>query len=546
VQREQERLRSLVEAGIALASELDLDALLQRLVETVAELTGARYAALGVLDPTRSQLERFVFTGLSEELRQEIGDLPQGRGVLGALITDAKPLRLHDLSQDPRSVGFPPGHPPMRTFLGVPLRIRGVVYGNLYVTEKADGEDFTDDDEELTILLAAQAAVAIENARLYEASTRWTRQLESLNDIVRGMASEVDLPRLLELVASRLRELVDARLVTIALPAAGGDLRIEAADGEGAEVLRGTLLERKGSKHGRVLDRGSSERVDSVLDDPEVDQTLRRELGARSGLFVPLRVGERRIGVVSAHDKRSPDGRFTDADVRLAEIFAARAAVAVDLSRRVAADALSRAIEAQEIERRRLALELHDETGQELTSVLLGLRAVEEAKSDEERAEALADVRGLVVQTLQDVRRLAVELRPKALDDFGLVPALERLAESFQERTGIRVAVESSGLETRLPEAIETTLYRVVQEALTNVIKHARAKNVSIVLARRGGLATAIVEDDGRGFDPDAAREAEGIGLAGMRERMALVGGRLELESAPGAGTTLVAEAPLS
>ena len=229
--------------------------------------------------------------------------------------------------------------------------------------------------------------------------------------------------------------------------------------------------------------------------------------------------------------------------MRLSEIFAARAAVAVDLSRRVAQDALERAIAAQETERRRLALELHDETGQELTSILLGLRAVEEAQTDDERTAAIGEVRALAEQTLQTVRRLAVELRPKALDDFGLVPALERLAESFGERTGMKVEVEAAGLEARLPESVETTLYRVVQEALTNVVKHAQAGHVSIVLARRGSAATAVVEDDGRGFDP--ASENGGIGLAGMRERLALIGGRLEVESGPGVGTTIVAEAPL-
>ena len=541
---EQERLRAVVEAGIALTSELSLDTLLQRLVETARGLTGARYAALGVLDASRSALERFVYTGIDEETRARIGDLPRGRGILGALIEDAKPLRLHSIADDPRSVGFPEHHPPMQTFLGVPVTIRGVAYGNLYLTEKEGGEDFTEADEDVALLLAAQAATAIENARLYESATRWSRQLESLNEIIAAMASEVELPRLLSLVAARLREVVDARLVTIALPVVDGDLRVEAADGEGAAVLLGARLGRDSSKHARVLERGRTERVDSFLDDPEVDQALTRQAGLRSGLYVPLTIGERRIGVVAAHDKLTVDGRFTDSDVRLSEIFAARAAVAVDLSRRVAQDALEHAIAAQETERRRLALELHDETGQELTSILLGLRAVEEAATAEERAAALAEVRALAVQTLQNVRRLAVELRPKALDDFGLVPALERLAESFGERTGMRVDVEAAQLEGRLPESVETTLYRVVQEALTNVVKHAQARHVSIVLARKGAFATAVVEDDGRGFDPAAGNG--GIGLVGMRERLALIGGRLEVESGPGSGTTIVAEAPLT
>jgi signal transduction histidine kinase len=262
----------------------------------------------------------------------------------------------------------------------------------------------------------------------------------------------------------------------------------------------------------------------------------------RTGLYVPLVAGSRKIGVLVAHDKEGSDPRFTDADLRLAETFAPRAAVAVDLSARVAGDALRRVVEAQELERRRLARELHDQTGQELTSVLLGLKAAEEANTDEERGAALAAVREQVVETLHAVRRLAVELRPKALDDFGLVAALERLRETFAEQTGMRVDLEAQFGE-RLPSDVETALYRIVQEALTNVVKHAEAGAVSIVIARRGSGVTAVIEDDGRGFTPDGT--SEGLGLVGMGERLALLGGKLKIESRPGAGATIVAEVPL-
>jgi signal transduction histidine kinase len=267
------------------------------------------------------------------------------------------------------------------------------------------------------------------------------------------------------------------------------------------------------------------------------------QLDARAGLFVPLVAGGRAIGVIAAHDKEGDDPRFDEGDLRVAENFATRAAVAVDLSARVAGDALRRVVEAQELERRRLARELHDQTGQELTSVLLGLKSVEEARGDEERAAALAAVREQVVQTLHDVRRLAVELRPKALDDFGLVPALERLRDTFAEQTGMQVELVSQ-LRGRLPPDVETALYRIVQEALTNVVKHARAGAVSIVLARAGGSVTALIEDDGRGFEADE-RERGGLGLLGMGERLALLDGMLKVESRPGAGTTIVAEVPL-
>ena len=537
-----DRLRVLVDAGIALSSELSLDALLQRLVETAAELTGARYAALGVIDKAGQGLERFLTTGIDADTHAAIGDLPRGRGLLGVLIRDTQTLRLHDIADDPRSVGFPRHHPPMKTFLGVPILLRGVAYGNLYLTEKRDGGDFNEEDEELTQLLAAQAAVAIENARLYESSTRWLRQLESLNEIGTALASEIELEPLLGLVARRLRELVDARLVLIALPQ-GDAMTVAAAEGEETYGVVGTRLEFGGSKAGRVLQRGRSERVDSVLEDPEVDQQAARQLGVRSALYVPLIARGRAIGVVIAHDKSGSNPGFTDDDLRLTESLADRAAVAVDLSERVGRDALARVVQAQELERKRLARELHDETGQALTSILLGLKPLEQSASTDEDRAAVASLRELVVSTLQDVRRLAVELRPTALDDFGLATAVERLAGTFREHTGMRVDFEAQLGENRLPTEVETTLYRIVQEALANIVKHADASHVSILLTRSDRTVAAVVEDDGRGFDGDATRD-DVLGIVGMRERVGLVGGRLRVESTVGSGTTVAAEVP--
>jgi two-component system, NarL family, sensor histidine kinase DevS len=536
------RLRALFAAGLAVTSELSLDALLQRLAATAAELTGARYAALGVIDASGTELEAFITHGIDDELRAEIGNLPHGRGILGVLIRDAKPLRLHDLAEDPRSVGFPPGHPPMHSFLGAPILLRGVAYGNLYLTEKEDGEQFTEEDEGLLTLLAGQAAVAIENARLYEASTRWSRQLQSLNEIGNALATETDLEKLLDLVVRRLRELLGARVVALALPSGPDALRFAAV--AGAEGLLGTTISRSGSKSGSVLERRRSERIDSVLDDPEVHQEISRQLSARTGMWIPLIARDEAIGVLEIHDKEGLDPRFDHADFRLAETFATRAAVAVELSQRVARDAVRRVVQAQELERQRLARELHDETGQALTSILLGLKPLEEALADHPALAALAELREQVVSALQDVRRLAVELRPAVLDDFGLVPALERLTDSFAEQSGIRVDFHSALGETRLPSEVETTLYRVVQESLTNIVKHANAHNISVSIAPRGSTVAAVIEDDGVGFDQRAV-PGEGVGLLGMRERLSFVDGRLEIESRPGAGTTIVAEVPL-
>ncbi|MER3488068.1 MAG: hypothetical protein C4307_04780, partial [Chloroflexota bacterium] len=272
-----DRVRALVQAGIAITSELSLDAVLRTLAETARELTGARYAALGVIDPSGQRLERFIAVGLDEETQRTIGESPRGRGILGALIREARPLRLRDLTADPRAVGFPPHHPVMRTFLGVPILLRGTAFGNLYLAEK-EGE-FTQEDEDLVTLLAAQAAVAIENARLYESATRWLRQLESLNEVGNALVSELDLARLLRLIASRLRELVAARFVLIALPAEPGTLRIAAVAGPEVEHLLDRRFRAARSKSGRVLERRRSERVDSLVNDPDVDQEVVRELG---------------------------------------------------------------------------------------------------------------------------------------------------------------------------------------------------------------------------------------------------------------------------
>jgi signal transduction histidine kinase len=388
--------------------------------------------------------------------------------------------------------------------------------------------------------------VAIENARLYESATRWSRQVESLHEIIQTIVEETDLERLLDLVCRRLRDILGARLTLISLATASGELRIAAADGEGdgASGFVDRHLQAD-SKSKRVLERRQSVRVDSILEDPEVDQDEARRMGIRTGLYVPLVARGRAIGVVAVHDKLGSEARFSDGDLRLTEIFAARAAVAVDLSERVARDTVRRVIEAQELERRRLARELHDETGQALTSILLGLRGIRAARTTDEAERAEAELRELVVQALQDVRSLAVELRPTALDDFGLVPALERLAETFAERSGISAVVEPNLGSGRLPPAAETALYRLVQEALTNVVKHSSATHVSIILTLRDGGVNALVEDDGSGFDPDSVGDGS-LGLVGMRERVALLGGTLRIESFPGRGTTLSAYVPLS
>jgi len=538
------QLRRVLEATRAIHRSRSLDALLREVVERATALVGARYGALGVIDPTGTFLEQFITVGVDEATRGRIGDPPRGQGILGVLIREAAPLRLNDMGEDPRSVGFPPGHPPMKGFLGVPIHLRGHAFGNLYLTEKEQG-DFTDEDQAVVEVLASQAAVAIENARLYETSRRWARQLDTLNEVGSSLVAELDLDRLLALVAGRLRDLLDARVVIIDLLQADGSLRVAGASGEGAEKLLG-MISPDESKSRHVLRRRRSERVDSALEDPEIHPEGEAQLlDVQAGLWVPLVVRGEPIGVIAAADRRGRDPRFSDDDLRLAEAFGSRAAGAVELTRRVSRETVRSMMQAQEAERARLSRDLHDQTGQALAALLMGLGAARRKPTLEEAQAALGALDGIVRDALADVRTIAVQLRPAALDELGLAAALERLASTTADGEATRVVVTTTLTdERRLPADIETAVYRIVQEAVSNAHRHGAASRVDVTVVTRPGAVVATVEDDGKGFEP--GRVAAGrLGLAGMRERASLWGGRLRVESSPGRGTTVTAELPL-
>jgi signal transduction histidine kinase len=517
---------------------------LQKTVEVAATLVNARYAALGVLDRTGSHLEHLITTGIDETTRARIGELPSDHGVLRLLLREARPVRVADVTKEQQFFGFPPAHPKMRSFLGVPIFVRGVVYGDLYLAEKEGGE-FTEDDEEIVTLLAAQTGLTIEKVQIHDGATHWIRQLEVLDTLTRSVLEERDLGRLLELVARRLRELVGARGVLISLPASSGGLRVVVAEGEGLADLVGYDVPSE-SRHARTFTRGKSERIDSLLTDPEVDQVLAGRVGAVAALFVPLIFHERPLGIIYAFNKDGPDARFTDDDVRLGEAFGARAALAIHLSERVARETVDAILEAQEAERSRIARELHDETGSALTAVLLGLTAIDGAATLPEARQASAALRTDARSAFETVGRLAFALRPPVLDEFGLAAALKDLSGSLEERGGPKVELEIElPAGTRLPSKLETTIFRITQEALTNVVKHAEATTVRVAFAYRERSVVLTVEDDGRGFS-DESGTAHGFGLVGMRERVASVNGALDIESTRGAGTRLAVELPLS
>ncbi len=527
--------------------ELDTEAVLDRILDEARLITGARYAALGALDEGRAELERFLTRGIDAATHRAIGDLPRGRGVLGVLIEDPRPLRLADVGVHPHSYGFPAGHPPMHSFLGVPILIRGKAWGNLYLTEKLDGLEFSDEDEEAAVVLAQWAATAIENARLYERSERRRHEaeqavcaLEAARDIADAIGGVPDLDRVLELIVKRGRALVDARAVLIMLRY-GDELEVAASAGH-ARTAQGSRMPVAGSTSGEVLERGRAQRISDVASDLRI---AAEELGvsrARTALLVPMLHHGERIGVLAAFD-RGEDGReFSEADEQLLRTFAASAANAVALNRSVTADRLRSAIVAADDERGRWARELHDETLQGLGGLRVLLASAVRRGDPEASAQAMQQAIEDIEQEIDNLRSIITDLRPSLLDDLGLVPAIESLVER-KRQGGLRITTELAlpdGEGTLAPE-LETTIYRLAQEALNNVVKHARASSVRVLIEADGSDVVVEVEDDGRGFD--IASRTGGFGLAGIRERVYLAGGTLELRSGE-SGTLVRARLP--
>jgi len=538
----------LLEAGRSVVAELDLETVLDRLLETARDLTGARYAAIGVLDEQRRSLERFLTSGIDPAAHAAIGDLPRGRGVLGVLIEDPRPLVLPDVSAHPRSYGFPAGHPPMGTFLGVPLLIRGEAWGNVYLTEKDSGP-FDDADVHAVTVLADWAAIAIEHANLYartaERSAELERAVEGLEAttaIARAIGSETDLSRVLELIVKRGRALVRARTVILLLAEGDGLVAAAGAGQLGPETL-GASVPLGASVAGEVLDAGAPERIDDVSTRFGVHDEALGIVGAETALLVPLTYRGRPLGVLCVFDRVDEALTFGDRDEQLMLAFAASAATAVATAKSVEADRLRHSLRSAEQERSRWARELHDETLQGLAAlgVLLnsGLRAGGQAL---ERAARQATEQ--VSAEIAGLRSLITELRPAALDELGLVAAVEGLARRAREVESLDVELELELTdEDRLDPELRTAVYRLVQEALTNVGKHARAEAVEVRVVQDAGAVHIRVADDGSGFD--AASPTAGFGIAGMRERAALMGGELSVRSSAGCGTVVEARFPL-
>jgi len=529
-----EQLKRLLDVGRSLVSELDLETVLRSALDAARDLTGARYAALGILDQEKRALERFVYVGIDQETRNAIGSLPRGRGVLGELIRNPEPLRLHEVGAHPRSFGFPANHPPMKTFLGTPVVIRGEAWGNLYLTEKADGEEFTEADESVVIVLAAWASVAIENARLYEGldkrraeSERALRGLEVSADISRAGASGMDSDALVGLIAKRGRSLVDARTALV-LVAEGDELVVTSAAGERADEL--------------VARRVSDARA--LLGELEISPPSTAGSGV---LSVPLPIRGRRPGLLVAVSHGSGAGFDTD-DERVFDSYAVNAATTIASVQTAEAEKMRLSMEASERERQRWARELHDETLQELGALRFMLEAATTGTTNQLRAASERAIEH-VDRGIGNLQGLITELRPASLDELGVGAALESLVRQTGEVSDaridatLRLAYAEGRAKTRLSPDLEGAIYRLVQEALNNALKHAAPTRVEIKVIEDDQRVTVIVADDGGGFDPDAASDR--FGLVGMRERVGLAGGELRIDSELGEGTVVRAELPV-
>ncbi|MGB7588550.1 MAG: GAF domain-containing sensor histidine kinase [Solirubrobacterales bacterium] len=528
---DEHRLRRLIDVGRGLVAQLDLEAVLREVVTVARELTGARYAALGILDEDRRELERFIYVGIDDDARDMIGDLPRGQGVLGELIRNPMPLRLHRVGEHPRSYGFPPGHPPMHTFLGVPILVRGQAYGNLYLTEKANG-DFDAADEEAVTILAEWAAVTIFNVRLYGRSEeergaleRAVHGLEATTEIARAVGGETDPARVLETIAKRVRALVGARSLLVLL-----------REGERFEVTAAA-----GECGSNPIGRYVSIEAPSPADALRASEAL--GIKARAALLAPLQFRGKPLGMIVALDRLEEGPEFYAEDERLLIAASASAATAVATVQSVSEERLRHSLQAAERERAHWARELHDSTLQGLGSRRVLLSSALKRGPGPQLEQAVGEVVDDLSHDIEELRALITELRPATLDQIGLVAALEDLVERVSNSTGITVTADLSIGTNRFDPELETVVYRLVQEAFNNVVKHAEASSATLHIGEHDGSLSVRVSDDGRGFDPAAKRR--GFGLIGMRERTELAGGDLQIESKPGSGTRVLASIPI-
>ena len=536
---EEDRSQALIDTGLVLSSELSLDAVLQRIVDVAARISGARYGALGIVDHA-GVIRDFITTGVTSEERAAIGHIPVGKGLLGLLIREQRPIRVPEIGEDPRSVGFPPNHPPMKSFMGAPVTARGRVFGNIYLTEKLGAPEFSEEDEKALIVLAAQAGVAIENARLHAEAKRRERWLDGVREISTMIMSGAEANEALELIATRAMELVDADLATVAIPGSEtGELTIAAAAGAHASDLLGTTFARDHSLSGDAVASGRAILVNDASAADAVHQPIVRLRDVGPAMFVPLAGARGALGTLSVGNRRGGRG-FDEDEVQLIQTFASQAVVALEYER---AQRQAQRLLLME-ERERIGKELHDGVIQALFAVGMGLQGAAAMSTDPETAKRLDGAVAEIDGAIRDLRNYIFGLRPGILADRQLDQALRQLAKEFEEKTEVVTVVDvdadvAAALASRAPDVIQ-----MAREALSNVGRHAHASTCRLSLRRADGTAVLEIDDDGRGFDQSKARTV-GQGLANLRARAEALGGAARVASSTLEGTTIGIELPL-
>ncbi|HEX4688938.1 MAG TPA: GAF domain-containing protein [Nocardioides sp.] len=510
--------KALFDAVMAISSDLDLHNVLSRIVEAATTLTDARYGALGVVGP-ENHLVEFVTTGVSDEDRRRIGDLPHGRGILGLLITDPRPIRLKELSEHPSSFGFPPHHPAMGSFLGVPVRIRGTVFGNLYLTEKAGDDAFTATDEQLVVALAGVAGLVIENARAYGLSERRREWLEAAASLPDSLQPPIDWDGALSQIAFTACRAARAAATAIVDPDAGNSVAIASSSLSEDEVRQ------------RVRDVLAEVAEMEILDPVDV------AIGDQVATVVPLSTRLAKGGLlISFYDAAHVRLREVD-DRDLLRSFADYAALTLDRGQ-----AMSEREELAVIsDRERIARDLHDVVIQRLFATGMQLQAAAmRATNDDVRGRVERSVAELDA-TIRDVRATIFELQMPSTGS--LRSELRALVREYGRVLGFMPELRIKGpVETAATEAMGESLLKVLREALSNVSRHARASRVAIVAGVERGRLTLQVDDDGVGISSTGARS----GLENARARAVALGGELELGASPLGGARLVWKVPLS
>jgi signal transduction histidine kinase len=540
VRSSRDRVRQLLEAVVGIGSGLDLETALTRIVQAAVTLVDARYGALGVLGGEQ-RLARFITVGLTSEQIAQIGPYPEGHGLLGELIRHPEPLRTEDLTTHEQSYGFPANHPPMHSFLGVPIRVRTEVYGNLYMTEKQGGIPFDADDEAVLTALAAAAGVAIDNARLYEESRRRQEWLEATSELTRGLLSGLAVDEVLAGFAQRAAAFARADLVVVALPdAEREDLMIVAADGVGAELLRGVAVGVEDSLLGAVFTSGQPESVLDMSADERSRSDLVPGVALGPGLLVPLGASGQVRGVLSIA-RVAGAAPFDTSVPQLTADLGVQAAVVLELAdRRREGELLS-----LYADRDRIGRDLHDLAIQRLFATSMSLQGAYKITRKPAVAERIATAITDLDDTIKVIRSTIFALHAHDLGEDeapGLRAQVIEACERVAEQLGFGPSVRFSGpVDTLVPDEAAEHLVAVLREALSNAARHAKASRVDVEVVVDGTHVALTVVDDGVGIPVEGRRS----GLANLAERAQQLGGRFSADPGAQGGTVVVWSVPV-